>query len=221
LCRRCPARFGSFARCLIARSATTCLRVGAARRASHTGAPRIALGFRYSVPMLPEPSVDCSEIGFEPFPCRSTRPVESQPRALNASSFLTPLGLAPFNSLGSRPYALTLKLDERSVFLRMEPKAWHRSSRLPVCVTPPPLAFLQSRLRKLGPRHRTNLHFQFAGIAARLDTTANDHVQQLAVVRVLSAAPCRVVSFTILLTLKCRPVGGPMKWWLVQKVGPC
>jgi hypothetical protein len=81
--------------------------------------------------MLLEPSVDCSEIGFEPFPCRSTRPVESQPRAPNASSCLSPLSPAPM---------LTLNLDERSdvpsggtegVVIRV---AFPFSSRLPVLV---------------------------------------------------------------------------------------
>jgi hypothetical protein len=44
-------------------------------------------GFRCSVQMLPAPSVDCSETGLAPFPRRSMKPAEPQPRVLNASSF--------------------------------------------------------------------------------------------------------------------------------------
>jgi hypothetical protein len=44
-------------------------------------------GFRCSVQMLPATSVDCSETGLAPFPRRSMKPAEPQPRVLNASSF--------------------------------------------------------------------------------------------------------------------------------------
>jgi hypothetical protein len=78
-------------------------------------------GFRCSVQMLPATSVDCSETGLAPFPRRSMKPAEPQPRALNASSFL--LLSTP------RPPRSTLVLDARSDVPAME----HRPERARSC----------------------------------------------------------------------------------------
>ena len=78
-------------------------------------------GFRCSVQMLPATSVDCSETGLAPFPRRSMKPAEPQPRALNASSFL--LLSTP------RPPWSTLVLDPRSDVPAME----HRPERARSC----------------------------------------------------------------------------------------
>src|SRR4051794_10870879 len=71
--------------------------------------------------MLPATSVDCSETGLAPFPRRSMKPAEPQPRALNASSFL--LLSTP------RPPRSTLVLDARSDVPAME----HRPERARSC----------------------------------------------------------------------------------------